>query len=216
MKYIRDIHRRHPHIFAALFFMLLQVFIVAALMNEMATKNYIFWYCNNIAFFIAIALYEGNMQAVKGLSYVGFLPQLLWIADFIAHMFGSDLSNTANYIFVSGFTFSNDVAVIIHFSIPLVAYFYTLRVRPAPYSLFYSMLYIVGLYVVTLAGTAPIDDMNCVFNACADTSFPYHVILWPLYMMILTLGAFALHEYGYRLYNSFHARREAQIPTVGA
>ena len=185
------------------FFVIMALVVLWALLPHEWSRTLVFWYCNNISLFFAIAFYEDNMQLVKGLSYVGILPQLLWISDFISHLVGFDLANTANYIFVEGFTFSNNVSVILHMTVPIIAILYTFRIRPRPQSLFYSIVFIIGLYVMTLAGTAPADDVNCVFNACLQFSFHYNAIIWPLEMIILALGGYALHEGLYLLFQKY-------------
>lgn len=206
---LHNFRNNHPYYVPTAFFILMQGMLLGALMREDSTRLLLFWYCNNISFFFAIAFWEKKLQIVKGLSYVGILTQLLWISDFLSHLVGFDLSNTANYVFIEGFTFANDVSVMVHFGVPIVALLYTVRVRPEPYSLFYSMLYIGGLYVATIAGTAPLDDINCVYNACSQYPFPYHAILWPLYLVLLSLGGFALHEGLYRLWARYRAPERA-------
>lgn len=184
----------------------MQSLVLGSLLREESTRVMIFWYCNNVSFFFAVAFWEGRVQFVKALSYVGILPQLLWLADFLSHLLGFDLSNTANYVFVEGFTFSNNVTVLIHFGIPLIALYYVAHIRPKPYSLFYSFLFAGGMYIATIAGTFSADDINCVFNACSQYPFAYHIVLWPLYMAILTLGGYALHEGLYLLLRRYRSR----------
>lgn len=195
-----------------LYFGVLQIVILYALLGEEWSRSLVFWYCNNIPLFFAVAFYERNMQLAKGLSYVGLLPQLLWAADFLGHLFGFDLANTANYVFVAGFTFSNDVSVFVHMTVPFVVLALTLRTRPQPYSLLYSLMYIIGLWVASIAGTNIVDDVNCVWNACSSYFFPYHVLLWPLYAIALSLAGYAVHEGLYRLYARYrraHMKNES-------
>lgn len=189
------------------FFVVLQSVIVWALLPHENTRALLFWYCNNVAFFYAIAFYEGNVNFIRGINLVGLLPQLLWVSDFLSHLVGFDLSHTADYVFVEGFTFSNDVSVLVHMTVPFIALFYLYRIRPQPKALFYSALYIIGLYVATLSGTNPADDMNCVFNACSQYKFLYHAYLWPLYMMILAVGAYGIHEGLYLLSRKLQKRK---------
>jgi len=193
---------------AVVFFGTLQLFILYALLGEEWSRPLIFWYCNNIPLFFAIAFYEGNAQLAKGLSYVGLLPQLLWTIDFLGHLVGFDLSNTANYIFVEGFTFANDVSVIAHMTVPFLILALTLRERPRPYSLLYSIVFIIGLWAATIAGTSFVDDVNCVWNACSSYLFPYHVLLWPLYMIALSLAAYAIHDGLYLLYRRYARKNQ--------
>lgn len=181
-------------------FLALQIAILAALLPHEWSRTLLFWYCNNIAFFIAIAFFQGNIQMVKGLSYVGILAQLLWVADFTSHLLGFDFSGIANYVFVQGLTFANGVSIVIHFAIPILALLWTAGIRPRPISLFYSAIYVSGLYVATIAGTTPVDDINCVFNACTQYTSSYQIFLWPFCMTILAIGGYALHEGIYRAY----------------
>lgn len=197
--WMRLLRERSDYV-AAVFFAAVQILVLLSFLPDRSTWTLLFWYCNNISFFLAIAFYQRNHQLVKGLSYVGLLAQLLWVADFVSHLFDIHLSNTADYVFVEGLTFANEVTVFLHLTVPFIALAYTLRERPQPHSLLYSLVYIIGLYAATLAGTAPQDDVNCVFNACSQYEFSYHILLWPLYLILLSLAAYAIHEYLYRFY----------------
>ena len=190
-----------------IFFCGLQCAVVWALLPNQETRALLFWYCNNVAFFYAIAFYSGNVDFIRGINLVGLLPQLLWVSDFLSHLVGFDLSRTADYVFVEGFTFPNDVSVLLHMTVPFIAIIYLYHIRPHPKALYYSALYIIGLYVATLSGTNPIDDMNCVFNACSQYQFAYHAYLWPLYMLVLAVGAYAVHEGLYRSLGKYRNQR---------
>ena len=212
-RYGLHVLHEHTHYITAVFFAIIQLLVMLAFVREITLWPLLFWYCNNVSFFYALAFYQRNLQLVKGLNYVGLLPQLLWVSDFLSHLFGFDLSNTADYVFVQGLTFSNEVTVFLHLTVPFVALAYTLTTRPRPYSLLYSLVYIIALYAATLAGTAPADDMNCVFNACSQFPFQLHVLLWPLYMLILSIGGYAIHEGLYRLYVWFSSRLRLHSPS---
>lgn len=174
------------------YFALLQIAVLIALLPDPNKRVLLFWYCNNAAFFYAIAFWQKNTEYIRGINLVGILPQLLWVFDLVSPLFGLDLSDTANYVYAEGLTFSNNVSIILHTTMPFVALWYVYRARPTSRAIGYALLYIAGLYVTTLSGTGPGDNVNCVFTGCAH-GLPYPSILWPIYMAVLVLGAFGLH-----------------------
>jgi len=190
----------HSYRTPALFLVFLQVIIFVALIDDSATRPLLVWYCNNISLFLAIAFWWGDMQMVKGLSYVGILTQLLWITDFLAHLVGFDLSNTANYIFLGGLTFANDVSIVVHFTIPLIVLWYTASIRPEPRSLLNAIGLIFILFIATLLLTSASDDVNCVYLMCGQQHLPYRIYLWPFYSCLLSIAAYAFHEALYIFY----------------
>jgi hypothetical protein len=198
--------RRNPDYAAAGFFVALQALVTLALMRDLSTWYLMLWYCNNVSLFIAIAFFTHNLQLAKGLAYVGLLPQLLWVSDFVGHYLGFDLSNTSNYILVEGFTFPNEVSVLSHMTMPFLALAYTLRERPRPVSLLYAAIYIMALYIATMIFTQPVDDVNCVFGACSGETGLLHLALWPLYVLMLSSAAMVVHDGLYRAYMSVKAK----------
>ncbi len=183
------------------FFVIAQIVILSALIIDPETRPLLFWLCNNFCFLLAIACFRNNMQMVKGISYVGLIPQLLWITDFLTHFFGFDFLNTADYIFSEGFTYANKISVVLHMVIPILVVLISFRVIPKLSSLLYSFGYIAFLYIATIAGTTVSRDINCIFNACNQNfNLPYNILLWPVYVVIVSLLGYITHFILYYIY----------------
>ncbi len=204
--------RQNPNYAAAAFFAALQVLVAVALMRDASTWYLMLWYCNNVSFFLAIAFYTHNIQLAKGIACVGLLPQLLWVTDFVGHYLGFDLSNTSNYVQVEGFTFSNEVSVLLHMTMPFLALAYTLRERPRPISLVYAAAYIMFLYFASMLFTSPQNDVNCVFTACTGEASLMHLALWPLYMLVLAGASLVIHDGLYLAYGAVRERMSRETP----
>lgn len=204
-------HQRHPYLGPSLAFAGLQIIVVSALFTDSATRPLLFWYCNCASFFFAIAFFGNNFQLVKGISYVGILTQLLWIADFLSQMVGLDVSDTADYIFEEGLTFQNDVSILIHFAIPLIALMYSAHRRPELRSVGYAFVFACGLYFATIAGTQPIDDINCVYFACTAYTDQRIILLWPLLIALSIGGGYLLHLLLYRIVKRYRVLHSSFI-----
>lgn len=193
---------------AGTFFLVTQLFIFSALLLDPLQRPFLLWSCNNFCFLLAIACFRKDMQLVKGVSYLGLVTQILWISDFASHLIGFDLSGVTDYIRSEGFTYANDVSIVLHTVIPVAVLLFTFRTKPKFRSFVYALPYILFLYFGTLLLTPPIEDINCVFSACAIAEYiPYSIYLWPVYAAISALLSYAIHHalyFGWRYVAKAH------------
>ena len=176
------------------FFLIAQLFIVSALMFDEALRPFLLWSCNNFCIFLAVACYFENMQMLKGISYLGLVSQLLWVADFNAHFLGFNLSGVSDYIFIEGYTYPNEVSIALHTIVPMVVLLLSFKIRPEIQSIVYASVYATILFLVTLALGPQSEDINCVFTGCGNTVYlPYTIFVWPLYAFLTILLSYGIH-----------------------
>jgi hypothetical protein len=184
------------------FLVVAQLFIFSAVLNDPKITVFLFWSCNNFCILLAIACFKKDMQMIKGISYLGLVSQILWILDFGSDTLGFDLSGVADYIYLEGFTYANEVSIGVHMIVPVSVLLFSVAAKPTYWSLLYALPYIVFLYIATILFTPPSEDINCVFLGCGNTTYlPYSIFLWPVYAVISTLIAYGVHLVLYYVWN---------------
>ncbi len=200
---------------AGTFFIVIQLIISSTVIFDPATRPYSFWLCNNFCFFLALACYLKNMQMIKGISYAGIIPQFMWITDFVASQLGFHISGITAYITSEGFTYANNISIVLHMCVPILILVLSFRTRPQPFSIIYSIPYILILYIGTRLFTPPFADVNCVFLACnLDKFFPYTILAWPLYTIALSIFGFIIHHVLFYGWKKFRAYQMKNLPEL--
>lgn len=185
-----------------LFFVLCELFILSALLPDPDLRIFLFWSCNNFCILLAIACFRRNMQMVMGVSYLGLLTQILWIADFTSSWVGFNISGISDYIYQEGFTYANNVSIFVHLIIPIVILLFTFKFKPVLRSLLYAFVYMIAIYIFSSLLTPPVEDINCVFNGCGNGQYlPFNTYFWLFYATLSILGSYVIHlliYYGWR------------------
>ena len=194
-----------PYVFMGLFFLIAQMLILSALAFDPTTRTLLLWSCNNFCIFLIIACYRKDMQMLMGISYLGLLSQTVWVLDLGSSLLGFNLSGVTNYLYTDGFTYANNVSIVIHVLVPTVILLFSFKVKPRPKSLLFALPYILALYVATIMIAPGTEDINCVFRACGnDTYLPYNIYLWPVYATLSAIISYGVH---YVLYYSWRRLR---------
>lgn len=180
---------------AGIFFLAVQFLILSSLLFKPESRPLLLWLCNNFCIFLAYACFTKNMQMVKGISYLGLIPQLLWMADFVSPVFGFNVSSITDYIAADGLTYTNSVSIALHMIVPLAVLLLSFRIFPKVVSLLYAGLYASFLFGVTLLFGMNSEDINCIKRACdISTYIPYSIWVWPAYAFIVGALAYAVHH----------------------
>ena len=198
-----------------MFFIVIQLIILSTLIFDSETRPFIFWLCNNFSLFLALACYLKNMQLIKGISYAGLIPQLLWITDFSASLLGFHLTGITAYISSEGFTYANNISIVLHMCVPIMILVLSFRTRPQLSSVLYSIPYICILFILTYFFTPSQEDINCVFVAChLDTFLPYTISLWPLYVFLVAVCGYLIHHLLYYGWEKYRDNRELILDSI--
>ncbi len=185
----------------ALYFLIVQllVFIRNHILGE---QILFFYYCDNIALFLAVSFYLKNIELIKALISCGLVLQVIYLLDLLSILVrDEELTGTTIYLFGQD-PFLLIVTLIMHFGTAFVALLFTYKEKNRPISLFYAFLYLCFLYFTTIWFTPPEYDMNCIYNAC-DVSAVYFngfTKLWiPLTFIFLVIPAHLFQEVLYRI-----------------
>lgn len=188
-KKMRDRETRVP----AFFFLLLEIIILTQFVHSSKIWQEFFWYCNHISLIYFFAFYFKRTQLIIGTMYVGVIIQLLWLFDFTGHLFGVNIINAADYMFIGEFGYIKIVGLLIHIAIPIAVLYWVNGIYPRTQSLMYSFGYIMPVYIFTLKFTPQHENINCVFNPCTSLIPSWHyTALWPFYMFILSFLTYYL------------------------
>lgn len=191
------------------FFVVIQLILASTIVFDPDTRPFLFWLCNNFCFFLAIACYLKNMQLVKGISYVGLIPQLVWVTDFVASSLGFNLTGITSYLSREGFTYANNISIVLHMCVPILILVVSFKTRPQLLSILYSLQYVCIIFGATYLFSPRQDDINCVFYACRmDTFLPHTPALWPVYTIIVSFFSYLIHRVLYYGWKAYHGHRE--------
>jgi hypothetical protein len=151
-----------------------------------------------------ICLLQKRYADAKGISYLGLVSQILWVLDFSSQALGFNLSGIADYIYLEGFTYANEVSVGVHMIVPISVLIFSASTRPTYRSLIFAFPYLAFLYTATILVTPPSEDINSVFFGCGNAAyFPFTMYLWPVYAVISTLLAYGIHLVLYYVWKKF-------------
>jgi hypothetical protein len=187
-----------PYVFMGFFFAVAQILILSALAFDSTTRLFLLWSCNNFCILLIIACYRKDMQMLMGISYLGLLSQTVWLLDFAFSLVGFDFTGVTDYIYTEGFTYANNVSIVIHVMVPTVILLFSFKVKPRLRSLLFAIPYLLCLYVVTIFITPVTEDINCVFRACGNDAYlPYNIYVWPLYATVSAVISYGVHYVSY-------------------
>ena len=143
----------------------------------------LFWYCNHAALLFGVAFLIDNIDIVKALINIGFLPQLFWVIDFFSKvLFNTYVFNVTDYVFNDTTYLSALVISFNHIFLIGVALYTTYKYKTSNKSVWYSFMYIMILFIITMLFTNPIDNANCVQYFCAYPLITglFYRVLWPI------------------------------------
>lgn len=165
-------------------------FIIVWRNFEIHNYDVFFFVCDHVAILLAISFFFEKYDWVKALINVGFLGQLFWLFDLLSKLvFDVYLFGVTNYIFGGGSLFWGIVSSLVHLSTLIPALLLTMRYETKKSSFYYSILYLVIVYVLVLLFTNSQSDINCVYNACGISflQFDYFTFFYLPIAVLLVL-----------------------------
>lgn len=184
-----------PYPVIGFFLLFIQFIILSTMLFDDGQQQFLLWSCNNFCFFMAIACFRKDMQMLMGVSYLGFVTQALWVADFTAGLVGLNVSGISDYIMSGPLTYKNEISIVLHMAVPLIILLFSFKVAPRIRSFYYSIPYMFMLYAGTFYLTKPDYDINCVFNACGvNLHVHYNILMWPVLATISIGLGYLVHN----------------------
>lgn len=168
-------------------FILFQLILLVFNMGIGREFSIFIWYCDHIMLLFAIAFIFNRKDLVRSFVNIGLIPQLIWLLDLaLSVVTGEFLFGFTEYVF----SFSSILAIVItiagHLFSTLVAILFSIDEKPQFKETYYSLVYVLSLYIITLLLTTPVENVNCVYGNCLGFwNFVYYTYLWPVLVYIL-------------------------------
>ncbi|MDA3855907.1 MAG: hypothetical protein PF569_06600 [Candidatus Woesearchaeota archaeon] len=164
------------------FFLILE--FTAILANGFSDRYDVFyWFCNHTPLIFAFAFFFRKKNVIKALINVGFIAQFLWTLDFLSKLiFNVYIFKVTRYVFEDIHGIYVLIPILIHVLSTNMAFYFTYKKKPTLKILFYSLVYLIFLYAMTLTYTDPARNINCVYEICGTTqlTFASYTYFWPI------------------------------------
>ncbi|MEK6918687.1 MAG: hypothetical protein AABW73_01480 [Nanoarchaeota archaeon] len=198
--------KEKKYLFLGLFFVFIQ--IVAIIRNVSSGYNNFFWFCDFASLPIAIGFFLKKDDFVKSIVNIGLFPQIIYILAFVYKIFSgvSILETIPDTSTIFYFTSS----IIIHLS-TIFALCFTYKTKPRISTLFHSIMFIFGMYVIALFFTNPQDRINYVLSSrtLLPITIPYYTELWSLLtFLIVVLPTQGIQYLIYRYYEKNEGKKK--------
>jgi len=178
------------HIYIALFFIGLQILVM--LRNYYSDYMYFFWLCDFIPTVYAFSFVVKDVQLIKGLINISFIPQAVNVTTFIS----KTLINLIQNIPLEFTTFYTISTIIMHLTTTYVL-FLTFHLETKKESLYYSITSLTIIYAVMFLFTPIERNINYIFTL-DRLGFNGFSFFWiPICFIIMVLPTYFLQK---RLY----------------
>jgi len=175
-------------------FLFLFIQAVAILRNLFSSHYNFFWFCDFVSLPLALCFFFKKDNFIKSLINIGLVAQLIYVTGVIYFLFSGNsfldtIPSDPNILyFVS--------SILIHLS-TLIALIFTYKVKPTINILFYSLIFLFGMYTVALFFTTPTQEINYVLSSKTLIPFviPHYTQLWVLLTFIIVVLPTQLIQY---------------------
>jgi hypothetical protein len=162
--------------------------VIAITRNILESYIYFFWFCDFAPILFAILFFFRKPQYVKALINFGLIPQVIFLINFFYIFFlGKDLFNLfPNFFELNSLYLLN--TFVLHLT-TFIALLFTFKIKPQKSTFYYSLVLLVGIYLMSLIFTSPTDNINYV-NSGVDLlkfSIPHYTLLWPFLVFLLLI-----------------------------
>jgi hypothetical protein len=178
--------------------------------NLLESYIYFFWFCDFVPLLLAILFFFKKFQYIKAVINFGLIPQLIFLVNFLwIFLFGKDLFNLIPNFSELSFLY---LAITFFLHLPtFIALLFTFKIKPEKNTLYYSGIFLAGIYLLTLIFTSPTGDINYVYSALDFIKFsiPYYTFIWPvLAFLLLVLPTQGIQYVIYKLWKRKEPRRK--------
>lgn len=180
------------------YLILLQILVIIRNIQIESFQTF-FYFCNHIPILIIIFLIYKKYNYLKALINIGFLIQFGWILDFFSKLiFDYYLFGSTFYIFENLLSFSSLISILIHTTTLIPLFFIIKKEKTNEKSLYYSIIYLIFIFLLTILFTNPLYDINCVFNACQINFLQINYFTWiylPLTIISIILPTYFIQKH---------------------
>ncbi|MCA9496753.1 MAG: hypothetical protein KC589_07425 [Nanoarchaeota archaeon] len=198
------------YFYLGIFFSVIQILVL--IRNQILDEHILFfYYCDNIALFLAIAFFIRNIPLIKALISTGLILQLVYLIDLISYyLFGVQVTGATTYL-ANYSIFAMIITLLMHLATAFIALLFVFKEKNKLISLLYAFIYMCFLYFTTIFFTHPDYDINCVFNACGTSAlyFEGFTTYWiPLGFLFLIIPTHYLQELIYFIHKKINNKKQ--------
>jgi hypothetical protein len=174
------------------FFLFIQV--VAILRNVLSGYYNFFWFCDFVSLPLAICFFIKKEKFVKSIVNIGLVAQLIYIVVSIYTLLSGNSILDTILLYSNIFYFLS--SILIHLSVTF-ALILTYKIRPTVNTLFYSLMFLFGMYFVAIFFTTPAQGINYVLSSktLIPLVIPHYTQLWVLLTFIVVVLPTQLIQY---------------------
>lgn len=183
--------------FFIFYLIILQILLIY---RNIVNENFesMIYFCNHIPIIIAFLLLFENYDYLKAIINVGFLIQIGWILDFLSKLiFGFYIFGSTSYIFSSPYNISILLSILVHFTTLIPLFFIIRKEKTKTKTIYYSVVYLLILFVLSLFFTNPVYDINCVFSACNVGFLQFNKFTWfyiPIAVFLVIIPTYLIQK----------------------
>jgi hypothetical protein len=177
-----------------LFFLFIQA--ITIFRNLLSDYNSFFWFCDFVSLPLALCFFFKKEEFVKSIVNIGLVAQLIYIVGVIYAVFsGTSFLNTIPLYSNIFYLLSS---ILIHLSTS-IALFFTYKTKPTINTLFYSLIFLFGMYLVALFFTTPEQGINYVLSSGKlipwSLVIPHYTQLWVILTFVIVVLPTQLIQY---------------------
>lgn len=183
---------KNKHLFIGAFFLFIQ--LVAIVRNIGDNYYNFFWFCDFVPITLAIGFFLKKDSFIKSIVNIGLIAQLMYVSFYIYKLFfGVSLIDTIPPVTTFLYTTSS---ILIHLSTTF-ALMLTHKVKPTIKTLFSSLMFLFGMYVVALFFTTTEQRVNYVLSSrtLIPLVIPHYTELWVLLTFLVVVLPTQLIQY---------------------
>jgi|GEM_PF-6103534 hypothetical protein len=197
---------KNKYLISVIFFLTLSLLVIV---RNILGKNYsdFIWFCDFVPFLLLIGFLFKDEQFIKGLINIGLFSQIVsFILLFCAVFLGINILEFANILKYSGFHIF--VSLVLHAFSVNVALLLTYKEKPTKKSLFYSLLVLLIMLIITVIFTSQSENINYVYDLnFFNIVVPYHPFFWIALAFIIVV----LPTYGIQLLIYSFTKKKTRI-----
>lgn len=147
----------------------------------------ILWFCYVAMILLGIGILRRDKFIVVSQISILAIPLLFWNIDFFYFIInGRSLFNIVDYFFIPGISLGKIISLQHLLTIPLAGYAIYLMKLDTKESWKIGVAELFILFFITRLMTNPIENVNCVFENCANFDFGfYYPLQWFIAMFLM-------------------------------
>lgn len=184
--------KNKEYVLLGAFFLLIQA--IAVVRNISYGYYNFFWFCDFAPLPLAIGFFLRKDNFVKSIINIGLIAQGIYIVLYIYKLFsGISVLETIPQVTTLFYTIST---IIIHLSTTF-ALIFTYKTKPTINTLFSSLMFLFGMYIVALFFTTPEQRINYVLSSrtLIPLVIPNYTQLWVILTFIVVVLPTQLVQY---------------------